>query len=80
VTPRATPALTQPTKAGPSTGVVKWFNDEKGYGFVKRDDGVDCFVHHADVKGAQNLVEGQRVTFDMAKTERGPKAVNVSLQ
>lgn len=60
-------------------GVVKFFNEEKGYGFVKCEDGgKDCFLHHTDIKmeGFRKVSEGQRVEFDIAETERGRKAQN----
>ena len=60
-------------------GVVKWFNANKGYGFIKREDGQDLFVHYSSIemKGAKNLAEGDRVSFEIEETDRGPQAKNV---
>jgi CspA family cold shock protein len=60
-------------------GVVKWFNDSKGFGFITRDDGTDVFVHHTSIQGDgyKTLAEGQAVTFDIEEGEKGPKAINV---
>ena len=60
-------------------GVVKWFNDKKGYGFIAREEGKDLFVHHTsiDMSGFRTLSEGDRVSFDINETERGPEAKNV---
>jgi len=62
-----------------ASGRVKWFNAEKGYGFIEQDDGKDLFVHHTGIKGEgfKNLQEGQVVEFDVAQGDKGPKAVNV---
>ena len=64
-----------------STGIVKWFNDEKGYGFITPEDGAkDCFVHHSAIQGTgfKSLSEGERVEFDMVQGEKGPSAQNVA--
>ena len=63
-------------------GVVKWFNDKKGYGFIAREEeeeGKDLFVHHSSIEmtGFRTLAEGDRVSFDINETERGPEAKNV---
>ncbi|BFK81747.1 cold shock domain-containing protein [Clostridium baratii] len=63
-----------------TTGVVKWFNEEKGYGFISCDDGNDVFVHYSQVKEQGNdkdLHEGENVTFDIEEGKKGPMAVNV---
>ena len=60
-------------------GTVKWFNESKGFGFIAREDGEDVFVHHTSISGSgfKSLSEGQAVTFDVEKTPKGPRAVNV---
>ena len=62
-----------------NNGTVKWFNEEKGFGFISVDGGEDVFVHFSAIiaDGRRNLVEGQRVTFDTEKTDRGLQATNV---
>jgi len=62
------------------TGTVKWFSDEKGFGFITPDDsGKDLFVHHSAIvaDGYRSLAEGARVTYEAEAGEKGPKAVNV---
>ncbi|MBI2118643.1 MAG: cold-shock protein [Elusimicrobia bacterium] len=61
-------------------GTVKWFNDQKGYGFITPEDGSkDLFVHHSAIKmdGFKSLSENQKVEFEMEQTDKGPKAANV---
>ena len=60
-------------------GTVKWFNAEKGFGFISREDGSDEFVHFSAIQGDgfKTLEEGQAVTFDVEDSDRGPQAVNV---
>ena len=61
-------------------GTVKWFNDEKGYGFISREAGDDVFVHFSAIQGDgfKTLEEGQSVTFDVENGDRGLQAANVS--
>jgi cold shock protein len=60
------------------TGVVKWFNDAKGYGFIATDEGSDLFVHFSAINmdGRKTLREGQKVEFDIAEDPRGPQPAN----
>lgn len=60
-------------------GTVKWFNPEKGYGFLTRENGDDVFVHFSSIQGEgfKTLSEGEPVTFDIEDSDRGPQAVNV---
>jgi cold shock protein len=65
---------------GKQEGVVKWFNNHKGYGFIGREDGPDVFVHYSDIQeqnGRKTLREGQDVRFEVQEARKGPKAVNV---
>jgi len=64
-----------------ATGTVKWFSDEKGFGFVTPDEGgKDLFVHHTGINGNgfRTLTEGARVSYDAENGDKGPKAVNVT--
>lgn len=60
-------------------GVVKWFNEKKGFGFIQRDEGDDVFVHFSAIQGAgfKTLQEGERVTFEIEQGEKGDRAANV---
>ncbi len=60
-------------------GTVKWFSDQKGYGFIEQDNGEDIFVHHTEIQasGFRTLAEGDRVTFDVGEGRKGPAAQNV---
>ena len=64
----------------PTTGTVKWFNDDKGFGFITREDGEkDVFVHHSSIQGTgfKSLNEGDKVEFDVVQGTKGPAAENV---
>ena len=61
------------------TGTVKWFNNEKGYGFIDQDNGEDIFVHYSAIKqdGYKTLCEGQKVEFELVETTKGLQSLNV---
>ena len=64
-----------------TNGIVKWFNERKGYGFIEQEDGPDVFVHHSGINGDgfKSLGEGDRVSFDTEQGRKGPAAVNVTV-
>ena len=61
-------------------GTVKWFNDEKGFGFIAQENGPDVFVHYTAINGSgrRSLEEGQAVTFEVTQGQKGPQAVNAT--
>ncbi len=61
-------------------GKVKWFNEQKGFGFIEQESGADVFVHFSAIEGAgfKTLTEGQEVEFDVVEGEKGPQASNVT--
>lgn len=62
------------------TGVVKWYDTQRGYGFISANEGNDVFVHHSQIKEGnerKELHEGESVSFDIVEKEKGPQAINV---
>ena len=64
-----------------ANGTVKWFNSDKGYGFIEQEDGPDVFVHHSAINatGFKSLEEGNKVTFEIEQGPKGPTAKNVTV-
>jgi CspA family cold shock protein len=64
-----------------ANGTVKWFNEQKGFGFIEQEGGSDVFVHHSAIKGNgfKTLRDGDRVTFDIEQGKKGPAAANVAV-
>ncbi|MDM8537154.1 cold-shock protein [Desulfobacterales bacterium HSG17] len=65
-----------------ANGIVKWFSDSRGYGFIEQEEGPDVFVHHSGIDGSgfKSLNEGDQVAFEVEKGQKGPAAVNVSVR
>lgn len=65
-----------------ANGTVKWFNDQKGFGFIEQENGPDVFVHHSGINstGFKSLSEGDRVSFDVEQGKKGLAAVNVTVK
>ena len=64
-----------------ANGIVKWFDERKGYGFIEQEDGPDVFVHYSGINGNgfKSLGEGDRVSFEIEQGKKGPAAVNVTV-
>ena len=60
-------------------GTIKWFNENKGFGFIQQEDGPDVFVHFSEIQGGdfKSLTEGDKVEFEITEGDKGPKATNV---
>jgi CspA family cold shock protein len=71
--------IKMPEEAQDMKGTVKWFNSEKGYGFIQKEDGGDVFVHYSAIEGEgfKTLEENEEVSFDVVEGNRGPQAANV---
>jgi cold shock protein len=67
--------------ASMANGVVKWFDERKGYGFIQREDGPDLFVHFSGISGSgfKSLREGDKVSFEVEQGKKGPAAINVTV-
>ncbi|WP_373500329.1 cold-shock protein [Desulfococcus sp.] len=65
-----------------ANGTVKWFNDQKGFGFIEQENGPDVFVHHSGINanGFKSLSEGDKVSFDVEQGKKGLAAVNVTVK
>ena len=65
-----------------ANGVVKWFNVRKGFGFIEQEEGPDVFVHHTGIEGSgfKSVNEGDKVTFEIEESPKGPCAVNVTVE
>jgi len=63
------------------TGTIKWFNDDKGFGFIEREQGEDVFVHFSSIRGEgyKTLNEGQKVEFTVGQGQKGPQAIDVTV-
>lgn len=64
-----------------TTGIVKWFNEDKGFGFITQENGPDVFAHFSAIQseGFKTLKEGQTVTFDVEQGQKGPQATNIQV-
>ena len=60
-----------------SRGKLKWFNTDKGFGFIAGDDGQDYFLHHSQIPEGESFAEGEDIDFEVNQTDRGPQAINV---